>query len=75
MNKMNKKMNGDGRYEFNLLYSINMLGVLIGKSISLFYFAPYCRGGGRGVGSEQDEAGGGRLDAVSSSEAVVSSSK
>ena len=30
MNKMNKKMNGDGRYEFNLLYSINMLGVLIG---------------------------------------------
>ena len=24
--KMNKKMNGDGRYEFNLLYSINMLG-------------------------------------------------
>ena len=47
MNKMNKKMNGDGRYEFNLLYSINMLGVLIGISTSLYRHTKYPRGRGR----------------------------
>ena len=48
MNKMNKKMNGDGRYEFNLLYSINMLGVLIGISTSLYHrHTKYSRGRGR----------------------------